>query len=261
MTDQPRVVVVGGHVRSGTTMMGQVLNTHPDIVAMHELRAFSRLKRTWFGHMRGIQHRDLIPLPPNAAQGFDNRSRLRTWWFMAKYGLFLLPHFWWIRYEDVRRALQRCFPCASVVGDQSAQSHSQLFVLSRHRDCRVIIMQRDCRDVAQSTLRSVRGPWAKARGMGQWDVATIATRWVRMMDRLDRTHDRIMVVRYEDFVADPVSAAARIGPYLGVDPAGFRTDFVRQDSVGKHRHALSEAELAKVMEIAGPTLQRLGYVL
>jgi len=259
VSERARVVVVGGHVRSGTTMMGQVINTHPDIVAMHELRAFSGLKRTWFGHMRRIKHKNLMPLPLDRAQDRGNRRRLRTWWFIARYGAFLLPHFWWIRYEDVRRALQWANPSARIVGDQSAQSHSQMFFLSRQPDCRVIIMHRDCRDVAQSTLRLTRTTWAN-QGMGKLDASAIATRWVRQMERLDRVNEGVMLVRYEEFVANPGPAVERLGAFLGVDPAGFRTDFVRKDSVGKHRDGLTADETAAVLKVAGPTLRRMGYV-
>jgi len=258
VSTKPRVVIVGGHVRSGTTMLGKVMNTHPDIVMMHEFRGFGRLNRPWWRHLKGIKHSSLVPLPLD-----DRRKKfgeLGTWWFIARYAVFLLPHFPKIRYADARRALQLCYPKARLVGDQAAQNHSQMLPLSKQKDCRVVIIHRDCRDVVQSTVRRLRSDWAEKPRMGRWDVATIATRWVRMMDRLEQADERIMKVRYEEFVADPAPTIERLGEFLQVDPAGFRTDFVRKDSVGLHRSVLSEGEMATVMEIAGPTLKRMGYV-
>ncbi|HWP93464.1 MAG TPA: hypothetical protein VNN20_14825 [Thermodesulfobacteriota bacterium] len=47
---------------------------------------------------------------------------------------------------------------------------------------------------------------------------------------------------------------------MGVDPAGFSTKMVQNTSIGRYKRELTDEELATVMEIAGPTMKRLGYI-
>lgn len=236
-------------------MLGRVANSHPRVVVMHELRPFLRLNRPWPLHLRQIKRKmHILPRRPEV-----KRSRRAYLWFMARYALFLLPA-WRIEFDDVARALARCWPRYDVVGDQAAMNNQRMLQLSRNRQARVVIIYRDCRDVVQSTLRRVRTDWARKPGLEGLTAARVARRWVHMMDQLDRAGDRVLKIRYETFVADPRPDVERLAAFIGVDPSGFRTDFIRQDSVGKHRSGLTEEEMAAVMEVAGPTLRRLGYV-
>ena len=68
------------------------------------------------------------------------------------------------------------------------------------------------------------------------------------------------VIRYEDFVRDPRSAADSLAAYLGVDPAGFRPAAVHDRSIGKYRKGLTAGELDEVLSVAGDMLARLGYL-
>jgi len=45
-----------------------------------------------------------------------------------------------------------------------------------------------------------------------------------------------------------------------VDPAGFPTKMVQNTSIGKYKRELTDDEMATVMEIAGPTMERLRYI-
>lgn len=257
MSERPRVLIIGGHVRSGTTMLGSVANSHPRVFVMHELRPFVRLNRPWPVHLWQIKRRrDVLPRRPGMARKPSRRAFL---WFMARYAFFLLPA-WRIEFDDVARALAHCWPDSDVIGDQAAQNNRRMLRLSKNRQARVVIIYRDCRDVVQSTLRRVRTDWARKPGLDRLTAARVARRWVHMMDQLDRAGDRVLKIRYETFVADPRPDVERLAAFIGVNADGFRTNFIRQDSVGKHRSGLTDEEMATVMAIAGPTLRRLGYI-
>jgi hypothetical protein len=47
--------------------------------------------------------------------------------------------------------------------------------------------------------------------------------------------------------------------YLAVEPQGFPGKRARDTSIGKYQSGLSAEELATVLDIAGPTMARLGY--
>jgi hypothetical protein len=51
-----------------------------------------------------------------------------------------------------------------------------------------------------------------------------------------------------------------LATYLHVDPAQFDHNIVRPTSIGKFEHGLSGEQLEPILDIAGPTLTRLGYL-
>ena len=77
---------------------------------------------------------------------------------------------------------------------------------------------------------------------------------------MERHADKLHIVRYEDLVQQPQSVLKTLASWLGVDAGGFPTYLIRDISVGKHHDGLSDDELTTVMNIAGPTLARFGYV-
>ena len=67
-------------------------------------------------------------------------------------------------------------------------------------------------------------------------------------------------MRYEDLVADGRTVLAAFGNWLGVDPQGFRHQMIDTAWVGEYKQTLSNDEIASIMRIAGPTMERLGYL-
>jgi hypothetical protein len=61
-------------------------------------------------------------------------------------------------------------------------------------------------------------------------------------------------------IADPRQVFDSIGNRLDVDPAGFPIGRIRPGSVGYYKKRLSSEEQAEVLEEAGATLARLGYI-
>jgi hypothetical protein len=75
---------------------------------------------------------------------------------------------------------------------------------------------------------------------------------------------RVLEVRYEAVVADPMAAARTLGEFLGTSPAGLRAlraglRRARPDSVGRWRERLQEHDVAEVEREIGPLLSLLGY--
>ena len=129
-----------------------------------------------------------------------------------------------------------------------------------HECLSCLVVYRDGRDVASSTLRAVRTMWRGLPFTRNIDtVEKIAGRWVFGIEQMLRHEAKVHVVRYEDLVSDPKTVMRGVSEWLGVDPDGFPHAPVRSTSVGKFREGLTASELDTVNEVAGPTLTKLGY--
>ena len=128
-----------------------------------------------------------------------------------------------------------------------------------------LVIFRDSRDVASSTLLRVRTKWRSQGWTSSIDTAEkVAARWMRCIDIMERNREKIHIIRYEDLVTRPGPELERLGLWLGVDPRLFPESAVSKitdSGIGKYRTGLTEQELAAVTEITGPKMESLGYRL
>jgi hypothetical protein len=149
-------------------------------------------------------------------------------------------------------------------------------------EAQVIHLVRDGRDVAFSpfvapkhaywrkiyfgagNLRSWRGLPMTQRAYRKHGPMFNAARWANSVT-LGRAHgamlgERYREVRYEDLVADPAAAGARIAAFLGLPAPAPAADAVAVNPgrVGKWR-SLPPAETGAVLQLLGPTLAAFGY--
>ena len=76
--------------------------------------------------------------------------------------------------------------------------------------------------------------------------------------------ERVIEVRYEDVVTDPMTAAEALAGFLGATPAGLQAlrgglAGARRSSVGRWRKTLSQEQIIEVEDEIQPLLTRLGY--
>jgi hypothetical protein len=76
--------------------------------------------------------------------------------------------------------------------------------------------------------------------------------------------ERVIEVRYEDVVTDPMTAAEALADFLGATPAGLQAlrgglAGARRSSVGRWRKTLSQEQIIEVEDEIQPLLTRLGY--
>ena len=171
------------------------------------------------------------------------------------------------------RSLLHYKPSAQVVLDTTKRM-SRLWYLSRSGlfDMRVICLVRDPRGFA-ATLRR--------RGVADHEEA--ANQWKHcyecipvLLDRLGVPEDHRLVVRYEDFAANPAAVRGRIEEWLGLPqtelPAIIDTRSVhvignriaRLPSLTIHvrerwREELDAASQAAILRVCGETAARYGY--
>jgi hypothetical protein len=255
--------IIGGHQRSGTTMLFRLCGTHRDLGITGEFRCFAGLDCPLADHIGALQTRwyetsflwrinRRAPFPIKAAGGvflYLYLFRLRR---TVRNGLVTASHV-----EDALRWVFR----KSLVGDKEPKYVFQLDSLSQIPDLKRIMIYRDGRDVVSSFLEAVRTRWKTfpaARTMNT--AAKIARSWVESVDIIERHRPALLAIRYEDFVRDPKTSVQSLAAYLGVDPARFRLTPIHDHSVGKFSEGLTAGELAEVLSIAGDALARLGYL-
>ena len=254
-----RPFLVAGHPRSGTTVLTRLLNTHPEVEATFELGAFERLDTPYPEYRRGLRlgFRDR----PVRSVGVGT-PRARAWASRRFVGEF--RYRLWRRREAVigletvadllSRTLRRRW-----VGDKLPRYVFELDDLARREGLARIVIVRDCRQVAASTLARVRTEWSGRSWTERIDTpANVAANWVRAVESVERNLSRVHVVRFEDLVDDPRRCVEELAAYLDVDAGDFDTSLVRRPGRGPEQLLDPSSEVA-VEEVAGEAMRRWGY--
>jgi hypothetical protein len=148
-----------------------------------------------------------------------------------------------------------------IVGDKFPPYVHRLHNLVRHDRMYRVMIYRDCRDVVQSTLLKTDTSWKGKRFAQNLNTPEkVAKRWVKAIEKMEKFSADIHAIRYEELVTDPRPILGSLAAYLHVDPALFDHNIVRPTSIGKFERGLSGEQLEPIMDIAGPTLTRLGYL-
>lgn len=207
---------------------------------------------------------------------------------------------WWNErsgLSGLRRALRGERRVERVVFKEPFLSFAPEIVLESLPEAPVVYLLRDGRDVANSLVRTYDVlsderltslvysemhlgrrvdhryvPWWVEEG-GE-EVFLAATPYVRavwmwkaMVERCADAFEapeaapRVLTVRYEQFMQEPVAAGERIAAHLGAAPTGpYRKRLANAHvaSIGNYRKRAPE-EIAAAERVAGRTLERLGY--
>ena len=260
---QPKVLVIAGHVRSGTTLLRNICDSHPHMSVTNELKYFKGVDKPFAAHCRVFLGR----LWGKAVTGDSYSVQINNYKFACRY-LFNL-----LRYKEgpvvsasaIRKSLSCTFPGALVVGDKTPEYIFSLDGLVNQEGFSSLVIFRDSRDVASSTLQRVRTRWQSQGWTSSIDTAEkVAARWMRCIDIMERNREKIHIIRYEDLVTRPGPELERLGHWLGVDPGLFPESTVSKITdagIGKYKTGLTEQELAAVTEITRQKMESLEYRL
>lgn len=128
----------------------------------------------------------------------------------------------------------------------------------------------------------IRNHDAPTQGVGTWwgprprDVKQLmrnhpidelcAIQWRRCVDASERglsdlPAEQLLHVSYEDFVTDPAAQLSQITDFIGLSnvDTGEAVQGVSRRSIGKGRASLSADRIARLEQLVGPSLRRLGY--
>ncbi|MCA1813881.1 MAG: sulfotransferase [Halobacteriales archaeon] len=279
-----RMVFVVGMPRSGTTLLGAMLNAHPDIALPPETH-FLAASRAWGWPDRVLRGEELAGYV--AALGAYNRIQVifgERWPGVAEQLLALGEATPADAFACVLRAVaqERGKP---IPGEKTPGHLEQVDVLARaFPGARFAAIVRDPRDVSQSWFKaSQRSPRA-ARHFPP-DPLYHALRWTwyaRLLRRFgEELGPRMLTLRYEDLVAGPEEAALRLCALAGVphDPAMLafggaeQPNFpdrratldpllrsgVSKSRVGAWKAGLAAEHVAVIERVAGREMAAWGY--
>lgn len=257
-------LLIGGHPRSGTSLLQELCNQHPEMFISFEFGNFLPLNRPWPKYRQQLIKR-IWRIKDVSIITDDHRliQRVKSLRFALKY-LWHIEHTkdGRVKAETIEQAIRKSIGPRLVVGDKYPGYVFRLDRLTRFRGIRTVIIYRDCRDVASSTLRKVRTDWAGRRWTERYDTAgKVAERWLDAIAQMEIHAGKIFSLRYEALVQQPQPELERLAGWLGVDPAGFPAGLIRDSSIGKYRQGLTPRELETLLAVAGPTMARLGYEL
>jgi tetratricopeptide (TPR) repeat protein len=193
-----RLALLCGHARSGTTLLEQVLDAHPDIVSAEETDTF--LDEA-FAPLRRNQPRDAFMLPVMEAAGTPALQSSRAGYFRAM-------------------ELSLGSPVAGRLLVDKNPGHTFLIpaFVRIFPETKFLIALRDPRDVALSCfmqaqpLNPVTAANLTLAGTVQ-DYADLMSTWRTLKPLIP---GRYLEVRYEDMVADLESVARKALEFLGV---------------------------------------------
>jgi hypothetical protein len=217
-------VFIVGCPRSGTTLLGRMLDAHPDVAVIHE----GRFVADWFERRRGLTPEgaitpalvdDLLEYPPleNVRVAREDLERLAASPAPVAYSTFVSRIFD-LHGEAVGKRL---------VGDKTPHYVRSLPTLhALWPRAKVVHLIRDGRDVSQSVLAWPKvvergGAVARFAAFREDRVSTVAL-WWEWLVRLGREDGAELgpelyhEVRYEALVAEPADQCARLCGFLGV---------------------------------------------
>ncbi len=256
-------LIIGGHPRSGTTLMTKLCNRHPDIRLTIEFQNFMKLNSSYRTHLATIRKNWYVRgMVGNGGRGAPWRVRLHSARFLASYTLRLVPYAARpIGVVEIERVLHHLFPRARVVGDKYPRYVFNLDALTLEPNLQRIVIYRDGRDVISSMLVKIRGDWRRLPVAREFDtVEKLAEAWVRAIEAMETHRAKLYCIRYEDLIREPREQVRALAAWLDLSAGGFRYQMVRDTSIGKYRTGLTGDELDQVIAVAGPTLARLDYL-
>jgi hypothetical protein len=216
--ERPPIFVVGCP-RSGTTMLRQILDSHPAISCGPETR--------FLWGMRGIEE--------------------RNWSSLAGFGLTLDE--WHDKVRELFESLHGNYARSQGKtrwADKSPDYALMLdYVEALYPQCQVVHLVRDPNDVVQSWIRFY-GVRSVRRAAQSW------VRYVRAAHDYARTHpaDRALEIRYEDVVGNPERSLQELFTWLGEPWTPEVLDF------DQHAHSLAGGPLRLGRRGDGPSVRK-----
>ena len=264
-------VIIAGAPRSGTTFLTTALNSHPQILITNELRAWSA-----FNDLRRRLQKPSENLPEHTMR---ETFRLQL---MQSLGSFFRQFY----RDNIDHTNLGC-PAENgnsvdqvikAFGDKNpgyADTHQPgclAFIAETLPDARFIHIHRDPRSCAASYKDISVYSDELERRIDVWRRHTGS-----MVELKDKIGDRVMEVRYEDFVTDKGDALfLALEDHLGVDhasepiaflrrerkqPTPYRAPTTPQEKLGQRTFEtrLSPDEIARIDDACGDLMERLGY--
>lgn len=237
-----RWIFVAGCYNSGTTLLKQILGSHPAVADLpaEGVALAADLPRPEEFHWPRMwaRCRDRIEIDPRAPEAARRAERIRRCWS------------WWFRGDGPNML------------EKSVANAARLEFLDRHfDDAHFVYVVRNGYAVAGG-IREKAAPeeWNNPVFEGQYPIELCAEQW-RVSDRAVRdassSLDRFLQISYEELTERTVETVGRITDFLGIEPLRAST-LEGMWSVGEHRAPIRNMNPRSLERLSGEDRRRIG---
>jgi tetratricopeptide (TPR) repeat protein len=203
---QPLLFLLG-YPRSGTTLLEQVLETHPAIHGMEEL--------------------DLLPSAIMDLPDATPRTEHTLWNAFQKASPAALQRARASYFKFAANAGAPQDPSRVLLDKNPSLTWRAHFIARMFPDAKLLVMLRDPRDVCISAYQTFVGLTPFSVNWLRWPdtmkhCANVLQHWVDIRDRLPNPY---LEVRYEDLIADLPGTGRRVMEFIGLDWQPQQEDF------------------------------------
>jgi Sulfotransferase family len=258
----PGLLVVGGTMRGGTSLLRRLLDSHAQVHLMaRELRALEYADLATWAHAAAVHQ----ALTAKFDRLRDGRFRRQLYRYLSD---IVRGH--GLREPTTVDRIHHAFAVALAdadtryVGDKYPD-YVLLYPQYIHRpNTRCLFMYRDVRDVVASIeALTSRGAWQHRRWATKYNTIEKATDyWLTVMQTLGdlrRLETNALAIGYEDLVLRTPETVAAIAHHLELADDGFDISLPKPSSIGRYRDRLSEQQVQAIERRAGAMMEAWGY--
>jgi len=260
------VLMITGNPRSGTTMLRNFIDSHPDCKITNEFNNFKSTDLPYYAYIK-----DIIKIARiNSYRSFfysnfqktSKKTKIKSYLFVLNYILnILLIHPKRVDSQVIGQCLRKIFPSNKIVGDKMPSYLQQLPKFVKEKKLKIIVIYRDCRDVVNSTIRVSKSS-SNWKNIKIGNIEGITQKWINGIEVMEKYSNTIHIIRYENFIKHLDHETHRISKFLNIAHDEFDKTIIRSNSINRHKKDLliNDEDFNRILQIAQPAMSKLGYI-